>query len=74
MGEGGEDVIGFVVLFSQRDDAHCVEGILKQGYLTDELRWCLPPGALVFRVNPGPKRITRNIKRHRHVGGLFLVQ
>jgi hypothetical protein len=54
--ERGEDVVGFEVFLLQSDNPHGVQGLLKKGNLTDELRRSLPPGSFVFGINPGSKR------------------
>ena len=69
-----ENIVRFVVLHLHRLDAHRTECLLEQRNLTDELRWRLTSGSLVFGVFCGSERITRDVERDRHVGGLFGLQ
>lgn len=73
-GEGGEDIVGLVVLDRDRRDVHGLEGVLQERNLTDELGRRLSASALVIRVLAGAERVPRDVEGDRDVGGLLVLQ
>ena len=72
--QGREDVVGLVVLFLDRDDAHGGERLLQQGDLPEEFGRSFASGALVLGILPRAERVARNVECHGDVRRLFVLQ
>ena len=73
-GQGGENVIGLVVLLGQMNDVEGVEDLLDEIDLAGEFRRSGGSSRLVLGVLSSSEGTTGKVPRHRDVRGLLITQ
>ncbi len=73
-GQGGDDVVGLVVLLAQHRDVERAQHLLDQADLTLELVGRGRPVRLVLGVGLGAEGLAGDVEGHRDVRGLLVAQ
>ena len=72
--QGGDEVVGFVILFGEHGDAQGGEHVMDQRHLTAELIGCRAAVGLVERVGLRTEGLARDVERCGDVAGLLVTE